>query len=1099
MLYFEKLSLPKNPKILILGLILLEAVLFITNYKSGTYLIGWDNVMPEFNFGLNLKRSIFSVWQDYRGLGLLDGLAHSANLLHTIYIYILSIFLPESILRYVFIHLTHLVGGLGFYFLAKNVTNNPRASFIGAIFYMLNLGIIQMFYTPLEVFIIHFAAIPFLSLFTINALKKPTPKNLLILFIFSFLSSPQGFVPTLFAVFLILFTFINLSYVYKTRKFKTSLLICAVFLSANIFWLLPYSYSGIKTAGIIKNARINQFSSEEIFQRNKAHGNILDVLTLKGFMIDTVELNPRGPQNLYLMGAWRNHSSSLFYGLIYFIFLTIFIFGGIKIIQKRNFELLPFIFAIGISFFFLANDTIILSNLNDLLRSVFPILAEAYRFPFTKFIILFSFCFTLILTFGIVNIKFNKDEIEKKALIGLFAGIIFLSLPAFQGYFTSPLLKLKLPGEYLSLLKHMQTIDESKRIALFPVFSFWNWEYTSWGNLGSGFLWYGLPQPLLKRSFDPWSSYNEQFYNEMSYAVNNQDRLNFLNVIRKYDIKYILLDSSIQNTLTKEPINYDSLKKFLAKQDFLSQKQFGKLILYEINLETSQVSTIDNNVTLKISPSFSFEKKDNAFNTVGSYIDSDENPDIIPLVPSVFTEKLQSDLEFEAAEYQNEIVLSSKKKFPKLNGSYTLEVPSLPQNEFLVPVDVEAKNGEILFTPIYPSIFINDKEITPVDVPVKISTGISNPRYITFVDIGNTVDLQSSNRKSYLVTSFPNSILISDGRNEEFLSWDTTLTNRSLFYVPISTSEQIKSVKVIIPKFQSSLYFDNMLNNKYEIGDPQFEAFKKPNSLATSEVTKDGVELKAKGASIDLKFYISSLPHSASYIMFVNNKYLSGLTPRFWTDNAFQDRSEVETQLSKTNDLNIIVLPKSENYYSGYGFHFTVRSFGNELARSKLQRISIMPFPAEFLRNIRLVKAEREPLINKFSDKKEASFKKLNPSTYLVGGHFSDNSTLVLSESYDQGWKAYELKSESWIDRIFPFLLGKEIKNHVLVNNWQNGWKLENVKCQMSNVKCQIVIVYLPQYFQYLGFVILILTFIFLLARVGFSLTSKSKSTRMAA
>src|SRR3989344_1516693 len=174
--------------IYIIALVLLEILLFFTNYRPHTYLIGWDNVMPEFNIWLNLQRSIFGVWQDYRGLGVLDGMAQTANLFHTIYIFLLSLILPQELLRYTFIMLTHLAGGIGFFLLAcylfKDELTKPNRkilAFAGALFYMFNLGVIQMFFAPLEVFVIHFAALPWLALFITKALRKPSAKNLLIL------------------------------------------------------------------------------------------------------------------------------------------------------------------------------------------------------------------------------------------------------------------------------------------------------------------------------------------------------------------------------------------------------------------------------------------------------------------------------------------------------------------------------------------------------------------------------------------------------------------------------------------------------------------------------------------------------------------------------------------------------------------------------------------------------------------------------------------------------------------------------------------------------------------------------------------------------
>src|SRR3989344_5337140 len=215
----------KKPAILFPAiLILIELLLFLGNFKLNAYLIGWDNIMPEFDLKTNFLRSIYSVWQEYRGLGLLDGLAHSANLFHTIYISILSIIAPDSSLRYIYLHLTHLVGGISFFFLLRKLTKNDKASFFGSLFYMLNLGVIQMYFAPLEVFTTHFAALPVLALLITNALSKTNLKNLTYLFLGCLLTSPQAFVPTVFIAFGIFLAFMLLIDLIKNRNFKNVLL-----------------------------------------------------------------------------------------------------------------------------------------------------------------------------------------------------------------------------------------------------------------------------------------------------------------------------------------------------------------------------------------------------------------------------------------------------------------------------------------------------------------------------------------------------------------------------------------------------------------------------------------------------------------------------------------------------------------------------------------------------------------------------------------------------------------------------------------------------------------------------------------------------------
>ena len=119
---------------------LIVAVLFWKNYIPGTWLIGWDNLLPEFNFKVNiLDRSIWSTWQEYQGLGIQAGNAHAADLLHQLGLYLLSFFLAPDILRYIYHFLALFIGGIGMYELlkrkvlpAKDTVSVLVASLVGA-------------------------------------------------------------------------------------------------------------------------------------------------------------------------------------------------------------------------------------------------------------------------------------------------------------------------------------------------------------------------------------------------------------------------------------------------------------------------------------------------------------------------------------------------------------------------------------------------------------------------------------------------------------------------------------------------------------------------------------------------------------------------------------------------------------------------------------------------------------------------------------------------------------------------------------------------------------------------------------------------------
>ena len=125
-------KLIKNKLFLPFILAVISAVIYFTNTTPNTFLIGWDNVMPELNPMLNIKRGLFSVWQEYRGLGVYDGMAHAANLIHSLFVASLTLVLPQSSIRYFVLTLLHLIGGLGMYYLVNLfVKKKPKKQNIG--------------------------------------------------------------------------------------------------------------------------------------------------------------------------------------------------------------------------------------------------------------------------------------------------------------------------------------------------------------------------------------------------------------------------------------------------------------------------------------------------------------------------------------------------------------------------------------------------------------------------------------------------------------------------------------------------------------------------------------------------------------------------------------------------------------------------------------------------------------------------------------------------------------------------------------------------------------------------------------------------------
>ena len=136
--------------------------------------------------------------------------------------------------------------------------------------------------------------------------------------------------------------------------------------------------------------------------------------------------------------------------------------------------------------------------------------------------------------------------------------------------------------------------------------------------------------------------------------------------------------------------------------------------------------------------------------------------------------------------------------------------------------------------------------------------------------------------------------------------------------------------------------------------------------------------------------------------------------------------------------------------------------------------------------NINNFSVKNDPSVNdlKSIDVYPFDYNKLSQTeTYPSPTQNGEKDVIVYSQSFDQGWKAYQISNPpaggqfpifNWAASIVPFAFGKEIKEHILVNNWSNGWILDNAE----NKNSKFVIIYWPQYLEYLGLGILAITFV---------------------
>ncbi len=607
----------------IVALIIVVLVLAITNYKSGTYLMGWDNFQTDLNPLLGVKRSLFSVWEDFQSFGLVAGMAHAADFVHTMSILLLSYILPQPLIRYTFMFLMILAGGCGMYQLLEflGFSGNKRTfAFAGSLFYIFNFYSIQIMSLPFEPFSVFFGMLPWEVLIFLKFFHSQSRKNLFFLIIINILATPQSTLQQLFVVYILLLGALTLGEYVKSRKIshiKSGVIALGIIVLVNSFWILPQVYFLHTSSAVIKQSKINQLSTNDVLYSNSDKGNISDLATFTGFYYELLD-----KQQQPLFAPWQNQRQLPGVVISFYILFLVVLLG---LFSKQR-------YMISFSLIFLLTLIALLSNtfpfnlINIIIRGN-DFINQIFRSPFTKFGVAYAFVTSYLFCCGLSFIANHLRTLIPKTNIivsTFFLGILFFQCyPAFQGNYIASEMKVKIPDQYFQAMSYFEHIDKNQRIALLPDYTFWGWFYHSWGYDGSGFLWYGIEQPIISRTFDVWSTKSESYYWEEKTALEAEDAAQFQNLLEKYGIDYLFYDKSLLPVVAStKAIQYDSLDHLLSHAQFLTlEKKWGSISLYKVHHK----KTVQNFVWAatnipNIGPSVTLTNNDIAYKTYGDYI-----------------------------------------------------------------------------------------------------------------------------------------------------------------------------------------------------------------------------------------------------------------------------------------------------------------------------------------------------------------------------------------------------------------------------------------------------------------------------------------------
>jgi len=954
---------------LLLGIILL---LFATNYHIDTYLSGWDNLQTDLNPILGVKRAVFSLWEEYQSLGLLAGMGHAADIVRAVYIWLLSFIFPASLLRYIFHFSMLLLGALGMFKLLtlSGLDGHKRKfAFLGSLFYLFNFEVTQMMFFPFEPFSVFVGLLPFEIWIFLKVLTKKTSRRDWILFILiNLVATPQGVAQQLFVVYCLLLGLITLGIVITAKSksvLKKAFLGLILILSLNSFWLVPQVYFLATSGAVVKESKINQIATQDVLYANKDKGNITDFLRFEGFFYDRVDQN----QN-HLFKTWKDYRNLPLVSIGIFALSLLSLVG---LFVKSKFRV-GFAFCLGLIGLSLLSNTPPFTFINDFIREN-GFVNQIFRSPFTKFSIplalvsAYFFAMTLSQLDGKIKIKLKKFHISISFVIGLIL-VLGTTLPSFNHQSISQVMQIKYPQPYLELIDYFKTVDKNKRIGLLPEYTFWGWYHYRWGYDGSGFLWYGIEQPIISRTFDVWSFTSEGYFWELKSALEAEDPKGLENVFEKYNVDYVLFDTSLMPIVSStKGIQYQSITKLLEKTPSIHKvKSFGFLSLYQIDHKnpTASFVTLAHSVP-NIGPKVTITNRDIAYNQNGMY---QTNP----------------------------------------SKAYDLYYPFL---DLMTQTQLAKKNWNI-----------------------------------TELLTNWTVSATLPNLDDYTLIS-SNTAVANLYRDNKAVQYE----------LPLDIDLSSDALSVSFPKMR----LDSFIPSSSAITSCGPD----DGGLIRSEIIDTNLKLIARNGAIGcISFEDLNLDQRYGYLLSIKSENNSGQPFFFYTLDKTKDQAYVEDRLNEPS-MNYIIGSK---YVGGLGYAFTFQSTSLPTvpAINTLQSLTVDLFPYDELKEMKLVKKDASyPLA--ISDTVQ-TIKKDSYNHYTLSLRpASQESTLILNQSFHPGWKAYRIpENASLLSRLFPFFFAEPITNHVLINNWANGWTVPP-HTESEN----IVLIFGPQDLEYAGFVLI--------------------------
>lgn len=1079
----QKITSKLWPHLPLLGVIAVALVIAFQNIKWGTYYSGWDNIHAEFNLARYARQVFFGAWLEHQSLGAPAAQGHLAEIPRLPIVFVLHTLLPDNLVRYAYIFILYLLGGVSMYYYLSNAWLSEKLHSLknwvastGGIFYLLHMLTLQQFYISFEMFMAQFAFLPLILLAIHNLVKQFNLKHLLLFIGLQFLIAPSGHTPTVFYLG-VLVTQAYAFFLALPRGFwkgvKVGFLVGLLTFLVNAYWIIPNLYYSFNNSEYVQESRENLLFGPESLWSIRESSTLSNFLKGTHYLFGWKDYSFENQQFEYIFNEWEPHLSSPLVSTLLTSFGVLTVAGLVLLLKdtskssKRWAIILTYIGCALLIWIDLFPTNVII---NQLYKS--GAFLEAFRNPFTKLSIIYSLVSVILFSHGIESVLLwirNRKYTYTNTLSYLFlflvvGSIIYTALPSFQGHFISEKLRIKYPPQYQEMFEYLQSRNRNLRVLQLPQLSHAGWEYYDWqflgkgnGYQGMGFYFFGIPQATLNRDSDRWVETSDFFYHELKYALDTQDKKHFAEIIEKYRVDLFIVDETRMDPNHPHDFSedHDMLRSLgleeVWKKDFIT--------IYERKVTGTNQSLLAPVQLSSIAAETERVRVDVAFQGTGDYIEVEKDHATV-LYP--FSSLMQTQLEV-ATMTENGVSVSTT--IPQ--DSYTLTIPALADSSFTTPATIsyQGKTVKIEFphhriTSASMSYTLPELDTMQFEVPEAYSSLV-----VLINQVAIIVD-QNQVVQPTLVFNTIEPIVVGYGVSQTELrhfnsskidptdieitqvltlqpNWSEFIQEKELSF---SGGGQL-TVETISPLVDLNLEQNPTVNCSF----PQKGSVE--TTIIGTKVVYTADKYGVNCNSYEFNYYSTAY----SYLVAISGENYKGRGIKLFV-NYDDLRILPEDYLFPENEYNkILTLPiLTSNPTTGFTLNWETRSLGRK-SENGLSSIQVIPFPTHFFSQLKLNSLTKEQSVeNKVLLQ---NHRELLDTIHTVQYNCERNTCFVgLDQSYDDLWIAFK----AGVPSILP---------HHRYNSWANMWEVEG--------NGTFVLVYLP------GFIAVLSTISVLLASLS--------------